>query len=218
MFKSGDFKSSINPFTLKFKDPDLEQNYEKTRSESLNGLHPGKIIISIVTSIMSLLFIYMAYKNYILGNFDISRRCVIVIIVLELSWVGEFLLHLFKPLHFLAGFCFIILESWAEIEVAAVALSTFAVSPGGLSGFFNMLFVGTFYSKNWMTATLAQGIGYIIIGFLGWTTFSTQMDTKRLFTLEISLNVSIFVTAFIYYYVESQQRLTAYTKWQIEKV
>lgn len=67
-------------------------------------------------------------------------------------------------------------------------------------------------------ATLAQTVGHIIITTLAWLNFSQKMDKIRLITLEINFNVGLFVCAFIYYYFELQQRMTAFTTWKAEQV
>lgn len=218
MFKDANFLDSINHVTLKFKDPDIEERYNSTRLKNLNWINSGKIMIAINTVISSAFFSYVIYMYDQAGNPEAARSSINAVIVILFSCIAEFLLHCFQFLHFLGGFPFIIMMSWVEIEVPSITLPSFAFTPGGVSFFLVMLFVGISYAKNWIMATIAQTIGYTLITAMAWVNFSPKMDRIRLITVELNLNIGLFVMSFIYYYFELQQRQTAYSNWRLEKV
>lgn len=218
MFKHGDFLDSVNRFTLFFKDPDLESLYCDSRREHIQCLNAGKIMIIIVSLAMSGFFSYTIYMYEQLDNTYAENQVMIITIVAATAWIFEYITHWFRHLHYFAGFPMIIMFSWVAVQTPSVTLPSFAFLPGGISLFLLMIFTGIFYSKNWMFATLAQSIGYALITALAWTNFSNKMDKTRLLTIEINMNIGLLANIFIFRYVETQQRMTVFAKWQTDLV
>lgn len=218
MFQDGDFSSSINRITLRFKDSEIEEQYCATRIKHLDCMNAGKLMIIATTFVLCGFFSYTIYMYEQLENVEAMNGIILATCVLMSAWIVEFFFHYFRFFHFLGGFPFIIMISWMEIQVPSITMPTFGIVPGGISFFLLMLFVGMFYSKNWMMATLAQTCGYTIISVLAWQNYYLKMDKIKLMTLIININVGLFVSAFIYYYFESQQRMTAFANWKTDKV
>lgn len=84
--------------------------------------------------------------------------------------------------------------------------------------FFIQLFSGLFYTKNWILATVAQGIAYILITITTFVYYFKTMDHAQLIGMEINLNISLFISSFIYYFAEQHQREIVYINFQLDHV
>lgn len=218
MFQNGNFDDSISKFTLKFTDPDLEAKFFQSKSRHLHWFNAGKIMIIAMVVLVTTFFLFEAFNIKQQEDSPTPTQVIITLVVLNSSWMLEFTIHCFASLHFLGGFPSIILLSWVLVYTAYLSLPTFSFVPGTLSLFLFMIFAAIFYSKNWMLATFAQTIGYLIIATLGWIYFSPKMDHQRLIVVEISMSFGLFASGFIYYYVETQQRMTIFAMWETDKV
>ena len=218
MFKQGDFSNAINCITLTFKDQDLELVFNNQRKQHLNFCSKVKILIIIVCIITSVFFSYSAHSFYEEDDYQSKIKVYLIICVINGAWIIEFIIHYFPCLNLLGGFAFIICLSIATVLESALMLPTFAILPDGMSYILLMLFAGVFYSRNWICATIALTIGYILITAISWGAFASKMDNIRLINLDIDMNISLFVLAFLYYYIETLQRIQCFQKWQTEQV
>lgn len=216
MLKNIEFNNSINWITLKFRDPEKELLYSESRTENLMCIGWGKIMIILATLATSGIFSYIAFRFYNEGDRELATMIIIDIALMNIAWIGEFSIHYFRPLSSLGGFIFIIFHSYVQIDLARVSYISF--SPGLISCFLMMLYVGIFYSKNWLMATLAQFIGYLEITIMSFINLAPKMDAKSMATFELSLYIGLFVAAFIYYYVEYKNRMHAFANQQKDNV
>lgn len=218
MFQQGDFSDSIHSITLTFKNPEIETRYSESRKEHLKCCTPGKIMIILLSlattgSLIPPTFIYQ-------DRGEISQRngFIIVMGLTNASWILEFLIHYFPCFHFLSGFFFIIIQALSVILGTCFTVDFFAVAPGAISQFLLMLFVGLFYSKNWILATLAEIIGYLLIFIVSGIYYQDKMDPTELAAIDISMLVGIFTVSFIFYYYERLQRISVFQQWQTDQV
>ena len=174
------------------------------------------IIIITIAITACLIAPVIIYNNE--GNTFTRNKMLIVITLTSAGLILEFLLHYFQLFHSFGGFFYIILLSFAVIEGSVAVYDTFAIAPPALTHFLLMTFAGLFYSKYWFTATIAQVIGYGIIFIFAWTNFASKMVIMRLVSMEISMVVGLIAISFIYYYVESLQRMSIFQQWQTDQV
>lgn len=218
MLKQRKFFDSINCMTLRFKDPEEENRYLENKSKLLLNCNPGKVMIIIAIVVLSGFFSYTLFMFSAAGNEEAIKMVYIILSVVNAAWMIEFLLQFFKSLHLIGGFAFIIMVSWVIIQASTLTLPSFSIVPGGICFIMMILFAGIHFARNWMLATLAHTIGHLVISIISWNTYCTKMDNIRLITVEINMNVGLFISAFIYYYVESQERMRVFATWQTDKV
>lgn len=218
MFQQGDFRDSIDFITLKFKNPDIEARFSEARKAHMKFCSPGKLMIIILSIATSSCLIAPTLICQDKGDISSRNSYIIVIALTNASWIIEFFIHLFPCLHFLAGFFYIAILSLAVTIGTCATYDYFAVAPGAISHFLLMLFVGMFYSKNWILAILAEAIGYILIFIISVINYIDKMIPVALIGMDISMLVGLFAVSFIYYYFEKLQRMSIFQQWQTEQV
>ncbi|MDR3546826.1 MAG: HAMP domain-containing sensor histidine kinase [Candidatus Pacebacteria bacterium] len=73
------------------------------------------------------------------------------------------------------------------------------------------------FAYNWITATMAQGLGHLIATVIFLQSYTGRIPTPALMVHIINFNSGIIVSSFLYYTFERQSRYVAFLRWNIEK-
>lgn len=130
MFQDKDFKDYISLLTLRFKIQDIEDKFNDYKDKLLNSCGIGKIMVCLITFILSGFFSYSGYMFAKAGNTEALIEVIILTCLSNLAWILEIIIHKICYLQYLASFPFTIIVSIIIARGSILFLPSFAILPG----------------------------------------------------------------------------------------
>ncbi len=124
------FDDFVNSFTLKFRDPLLEERYVAFKRQWAEGFDKSKIVILIVAAVMTTSSSVMAYIHYSHGEVHAFWYLFVTAGIGNLSILLEYLIHCWPRLAFFRSFVLTTGCYFAAVFYSAEFLPVLGLLPG----------------------------------------------------------------------------------------
>ncbi len=214
MLHKGEFPEYIDPYTLRFKQLQLEERHSKAKEDQVIGLSQLKLFVIAAGVLQILVMIPSTWAND-----DIQKFTYILtdIIIASVALTIELVVHRFPTLkHFRSftittGGLFVVVHySSRDSELPSIYLGATALL------LLTILSCSTFASS-WITATCAQLCGQIAVTITVIVVYYDKTVGLYLIATLLTFNIGLLFGPVVYREMEKFQKNLIFLGWQIDE-